>query len=339
MRIALRHTSLSAQLLKLIARKRVDAAACLGRNALDLVQMNQDAITRVPQVEQAADLRAAMSGKALQDAYITVNDVHFAYGSGPTVLNGLSFNFKLRKGQTLAIVGGSGSGKSTLLRLIAGLLPGQSQDRSSGRITVGGMSPVDYRRAGGLSFIFQDPTLLDHMTVEENIALPLFTKRAKTDHADDLRMVMGVVGMHAHARRLPRELSGGMRTRVSLARAFVNAPDVLLLDEPFSALDIAWKSRLYGYFMDLRTRYNTTSVLVTHDIQEAVILGDHVLVIGNNGQVVFDKAIRGDHQGHERIAHLNAHLKAMFDPVIGPIQEELMNAPLAGNGTQARTAS
>ncbi|MCB0782541.1 MAG: ATP-binding cassette domain-containing protein [Flavobacteriales bacterium] len=290
----------------------------------------------VRQGNNAADLRTAMHAGPAHDAFITVEDVHFAYGAGPAVLNGLSFNFTLRKGQTLAVVGGSGSGKSTLLRLIAGLLPGEPQDRFQGRITVGGLSPVDYRRAGGLSFIFQDPTLLDHMTVEENIALPLLTNRAKSDHANDLCTVMEVVGMQDHARRLPRELSGGMRTRVSLARAFVNAPDALLLDEPFSALDIAWKSRLYGYFMELRERYHTTSVLVTHDIQEAAILGDHVLVIGNNGQVVFDKAIYGSYQGQARIAHLNEHLKEMFDPVIGPIQEVLMRSPLAGNGITDR---
>ncbi|HMQ77443.1 MAG TPA: ATP-binding cassette domain-containing protein [Flavobacteriales bacterium] len=336
---ALHRPAITAQLLNRVQLFLGVEADTKQRSAYDHTHVDAAADTNTQQARNTADLRTAMNEAAASDPFINVRDVHFAYGDGPAVLNGLSFNFTLKKGQTLAVVGGSGSGKSTLLRLIAGLLPGQPQDRSSGRITVGGMSPVDYRRAGGLSFIFQDPTLLDHMTVAENIALPLLTKRAKADHANDLRTVMEVVGMHAHAQRLPRELSGGMRTRVSLARAFVNAPDALLLDEPFSALDIAWKSRLYGYFMDLRTRYNTTSVLVTHDIQEAAILGDHVLVIGNNGQVVFDKAIRGIHQGHARIAHLNDHLKEMFDPVIGPIQEELMNAPLVGNGTQPRPFS
>lgn len=326
-------------LLRQVRQFLGDVQSALSRSLFDNRPVDDAKYTGSLQVDKAADLRTVMNEGAASEAFITAADVHFAYGEGPAVLNGLSFNFTLKKGQTLAVVGGSGSGKSTLLRLIAGLLPGQQQDRFSGQISVGGMSPVDYRHAGGLSFIFQDPTLLDHMTVEQNIALPLMTKRAKADHAEDLHTVMEVVGMHAHAHRLPHELSGGMRTRVSLARAFVNAPDVLLLDEPFSALDIAWKSRLYGYFMDLRARYNTTSVLVTHDIQEAVILGDHVLVIGNNGQVVFDKAIRGTYQGHARIAHLNDHLKQMFDPVIGPIQEQLMHAPLTANGTQAGTAS
>lgn len=336
MGIALHKPNVVAQLLRQLQQFIGFGTAANRRAAFDQPPVDEVTIKSVLQVGHAADLGTAMHAGPAHDAFITVEDVHFAYGAGPAVLNGLSFNFKLRKGQTLAVVGGSGSGKSTLLRLIAGLLPGQQQDRFQGRITVGGMSPVDYRRAGGLSFIFQDPTLLDHMTVEENIVLPLLTKRAKSDHANDLRTVMEVVGMHAHAQRLPRELSGGMRTRVSLARAFVNAPDTLLLDEPFSALDIAWKSRLYGYFMELRARYDTTSVLVTHDIQEAAILGDHVLVIGNNGQVVFDKAINGSYQGQARIAHLNEHLKEMFDPVIGPIQEVLMRSPLAGNGITDR---
>jgi ABC-type nitrate/sulfonate/bicarbonate transport system ATPase subunit len=256
-----------------------------------------------------------------------VRDVRFTYGAERPVLNGLSFDFALEKGKTLAIVGGSGSGKSTLLRLIAGLLPGNSKDSYCGQITVGGKSPQDYRRAGGLSFIFQDPTLLDHMSVERNIALPLMTKRARTDHAKDLLTVMEVVGLSSNAEQLPRELSGGMRTRVSLARAFVNAPEVLLLDEPFGSLDIAWKSRLYAYFMELRERYNTTSVLVTHDIQEAVILGDMILVLGTEGKETLFSKVHGSYQGQERIAKLAEHLKEVNDTVLTPVRDQLMKSP------------
>ncbi len=255
--------------------------------------------------------------------FVEVGDLNYAYSrDGNKVLKDLFL--RVPKKGTLAVVGGSGTGKSTLLKLLGGLLSNGQKSALSGTMRIGGATPDDYRRSGKLSFIFQDPTLLDHQTVLQNISLPLRSRHEERDHAKDLAEVLRVVGLNDFASYLPRQLSGGMKTRVSLARAFVGRPELLLLDEPFSALDIAWRSRLYGYYMDLRERFETTSVLVTHDIQEAVILADEILMIDHHGSAAYLVEVKSSRKGRERLESLNAHLKEVYDDIIAPLQQQMV---------------
>lgn len=255
--------------------------------------------------------------------FVEVSRLTFSYGvSDRKVLNDLSFEVPRRS--TLAVVGGSGTGKSTLLKLLGGLLSNVRANDLSGTMVIKGTSPEAYRRSGKLSFIFQDPTLLDHQTVIQNIALPLKARNEELDHAQDLEHVLQVVGLSDSASLLPRELSGGMKTRVSLARAFVGRPELLLLDEPFSALDIAWRSRLYGYFMELRDQFQTTSLLVTHDIEEAVILADRILMLDHEGRGGYLVDVVSPYSGLDRLKYLSSHLKAVYDDVTAPIRQCMM---------------
>jgi len=173
-------------------------------------------------------------------------------------------DLECRAGEVTAIVGASGSGKSTLLRLMAGL-----ETPACGAIRTGVSQP------GALAMVFQAPTLLAWQTVRENVALPLVLLGRSTEGVD---AVLEQVGLLDAADRLPRELSGGMQMRASLARALVTEPSLLLLDEPFSALDAITRRRLQGVFSE--AWQGATVVLVTHDIDEAVLLADRVVVLG-----------------------------------------------------------
>lgn len=213
---------------------------------------------------------------------VNVENLFFGYNGKHTVLKDISF--AVNQGDTLGVLGVSGCGKSTLMRIVSGLLTGELPHQLGGVVKVGGTSPGEYRRTGKLSFMFQEPTLLPHLSVKKNIALP-FSINGVND-ARKLEEVIETVGLSNYVDYLPSALSGGMRTRVSLARSFVTGPELLLLDEPFSALDVGWKAKLYDELMALRQNYKTTVVMVTHDIEEALSLSHHLLVVGLRGNVL-----------------------------------------------------
>ena len=200
---------------------------------------------------------------------LVISKLRKRYGDTP-VLGGVDLD--VDAGEIVAVVGPSGCGKSTLLRLIAGL-----DTRFSGEIRVAG-DPVcgpDPR----VGLVFQEPRLFPWLTVEDNVAFGL---RDATTHDARLhvRDTVEVVGLTAFARALPKQLSGGMAQRAALARALVTEPQVLLLDEPFSALDAFTRMRLQDHLIAAWTRYRPTLVLVTHDLDEAVYLGDRVVLLG-----------------------------------------------------------
>lgn len=207
---------------------------------------------------------------------IHAKDISFHYTEGKQVLQNISFD--LEKGNTLAIVGASGCGKSTLLRIISGILPCTNSNQSY--ISIDGMTPDQYRQTGKLAFMFQEATLMPHLTVRQNIELPIKIKGS--NDPQKITDLIKAVGLEEYANYLPKQLSGGMKTRVALARAFVTEPELLLLDEPFSALDIGWKSDLYKRLVSLS---HTTIVIVTHDVQEAILLADKIIVLNRKGSI------------------------------------------------------
>jgi NitT/TauT family transport system ATP-binding protein len=186
-------------------------------------------------------------------------------------------------GQIAAIVGPSGSGKSTLLRLIAGLLP-----PDSGTVVVGDrvVAAPDAR----VGLVFQEPRLLPWRTALDNVCYPLeLAGRPRAEREARARELMGVVGLDGFERALPAQLSGGMAQRVALARALTLEPRVLLLDEPFGALDALTRDRLDAELLALWERLGATIVIVTHSIPEAVFLADRVVVLSERpGRIVAD---------------------------------------------------
>ena len=183
----------------------------------------------------------------------------------------------VRRGEFVSLLGPSGCGKSTLLNIVAGLVA-----PSRGTLAWWGgdfaSTGVSGRR---LAFVFQSPTLMPWARVDANVRLPLdlaHVERAAADRA--VGEALALVGLEGFARHLPRELSGGMQMRVSIARALVTAPDLLLMDEPFGALDEFTRQRLDAELLSLWSRRNLTVIFVTHSLQEAVFLSTRVVVMG-----------------------------------------------------------
>jgi sulfonate transport system ATP-binding protein len=191
------------------------------------------------------------------------------YADGTEALQSVSL--ELGAGEIVALVGGSGCGKTTLLRLIAGL-----DTPSSGVIHVGSEEVRGPHAAVGI--VFQEPRLLPWLTVAGNIGFGLEQlttreRQSRIDHALDK------VGLATYGGRWPRELSGGQQQRIAIARAFVTMPKVLLLDEPFSALDAFTRKSLHAHLLALWQETRPTILMVTHDVEEAITLADRVVVM------------------------------------------------------------
>ena len=196
------------------------------------------------------------------------------FPSGVEALRDL--NLEISRGQFVSIVGPSGCGKSTFLRLVAGL-----DAPTSGELRVNGHDPL------GLAFIFQDATLLPWRSVAHNITLPLELRREDDD--ERIAQTLALVGLTDFAAAYPAQLSGGMRMRVSIARALVTRPQILLLDEPFGALDEITRQRLNEELLRLWQEDRWTGLFVTHNVSEAVFLSQRVLVMSARpGRILAD---------------------------------------------------
>jgi NitT/TauT family transport system ATP-binding protein len=196
------------------------------------------------------------------------------YGNAHAVLE--SINLVVAKQEFISIIGPSGCGKSTILKLIAGLA-----NPTSGTIRVDGMTPLNARET--ISFVFQDATLLPWRTVKQNIGLGLELEHAPNARREkEIAALLDLVGLKNVAKAYPRELSGGMKMRVSIARALATNPQLMLLDEPFAALDEMSRDRLNEEILRLRAEQNWTAVFVTHSVSEAVFLSDRIVVLATN---------------------------------------------------------
>jgi NitT/TauT family transport system ATP-binding protein len=230
---------------------------------------------------------------------MTVDRATLAVTTGRIALRGVTVSFPtagglrtvavedvdlgIEPGQIVSLIGPNGGGKSTVLRVIAGLLP---PDRGEVLLDDVAIRGPDAR----IGLVFQEPRLLPWRSTARNVAYPM--ELAGWDRATrDLRVaeLLDRVGLAGAENRIPAELSGGMRQRAALARALALEPRVLLLDEPFSALDALTRERFNVELLDLWSRAQTTIVVVTHSIQEAIFLGDRVVVLaGRPGRVVAD---------------------------------------------------
>jgi len=202
---------------------------------------------------------------------VKLGSVHKRYGDGPLVLEGIEL--ELARGDFVSLIGPSGCGKSTVLKLISGLSPA-----TTGNVNVLGRPPRQARDQQ--VFIFQDSTLLPWLTARENVEIPLRLRRATAEEqAAQAERFLRLVGLEAVRDYYPRQLSGGMKMRVSLARALTLAPQLMLLDEPFGALDEMTRHRLNEELLMLREQSPFSAVFVTHSVAEAVFLSNRILVM------------------------------------------------------------
>ncbi|MEL7166711.1 MAG: ABC transporter ATP-binding protein [Pseudomonadota bacterium] len=210
------------------------------------------------------------------NALIDIKDVHHAYATnaGPLpVLSGL--NVSVPEGGFVAVVGPSGCGKSTLTRLIAGLMK-----PDTGEVWLHGERVKSPRSTVGMAF--QNPVLLEWRTILKNVMLPLEivpTKLSKAAQEERARHLLELVGLKGFEDKRPSELSGGMRQRASLCRSLVHKPEVLILDEPFGALDAFTREDLWQTMHALKAEEPFTGVLITHDLRESIFLADQVVVL------------------------------------------------------------
>ena len=190
-----------------------------------------------------------------------------------TALTNVSMN--IHKGEFVSLLGPSGCGKTTLLRINADLLV-----PTTGEITVGGETPKDARLKRKYGIVFQGAVLYDWRTVKKNIMLPLeIMHLPKRDCEERAEKMLELVGLKDFAKHYPRQLSGGMQQRVGIARALAIQPEILLMDEPFSALDEFTREKLHEDLLRIWRKTNKTIVFVTHNIQESVFLSDRVCVL------------------------------------------------------------
>ena len=225
---------------------------------------------------------------------VELNSVSLAYGRGKEQMLALAdATLSIQKGEFIAVVGPSGCGKSTLMKLVTGLLP-----PTSGEIRVHGERVTKPIRGVGMAF--QNPTLMPWRTTRDNILLPLEVvephkqrlRANKADYVAKVEKLLETVGLGGFGDKFPWQLSGGMQQRSNLCRALIHEPEILMLDEPFGALDAFTREELWGVMQKLWLDQRFTAVLVTHDLREAAYLADTIYVMSKRpGRVIVKREV------------------------------------------------
>jgi nitrate/nitrite transport system ATP-binding protein len=209
-------------------------------------------------------------------SFLEVSRLSLRFGAGLPVLNGIEL--RIRQGDYVAVIGHSGCGKSTLLNVVAGLLPA-----TSGGVILEGRE-VD-APGPDRAVVFQNHSLLPWLTCYENVKLAVDRTAgrgmSRAERHDWTMRNLALVRMEAHARKRPHEISGGMKQRIGIARALAMRPKVLLLDEPFGALDALTRAHLQDQVMAIHAELGTTVMMITHDVDEAVLLSDRIVMMTN----------------------------------------------------------
>jgi len=259
-----------------------------------------------------------VTGPSEHEVAISLDDVSLRFGESSTaVLDHIDLT--VMKGEILVVIGPSGCGKSTMLNLVSGTL-----QPTSGSVTCLG-SPVSGLNRN-VAYMTQKDTLLPWRTALDNAAMPLELKgMARAERRARAREILDLVGVGHAAGQRPHQLSGGMRSRVSLARALLSDAAIFLMDEPFSAIDALQRVRLQQMLVDLWAATSKTMIYVTHDLEEAIALGHRVIVMGRNpGRIAVERTVpvahprnvalfRNTDEAHDRYSELGESLERQFD--------------------------
>ena len=207
---------------------------------------------------------------------LDIKNLSYSFGNNPILKD---INIHVNENEMVAIVGSSGVGKSTLFNLIAGVLKIQV-----GEITINGSE--DY--IGKVAYMLQKDLLFEHKTIIDNVILPLIIAKVnKKEALEEGNRILKQFNLDKYANKYPQQLSGGMRQRVALIRTYMFKRKIFLLDEAFSALDAITKKELHKWYLDLKKEFNLTTLLITHDIEEAVFLSDRIYILGNKpGEII-----------------------------------------------------
>ena len=215
---------------------------------------------------------------------LEIKNLSYSFGDNHILKD---INIYVKENEMVAIVGSSGVGKSTLFNLIAGVLKKQN-----GEITIDGSD--DY--IGKVAYMLQKDLLFEHKTIINNVILPLIiAKIDKKVALEEGRKILKQFNLEKYANKYPKQLSGGMRQRVALIRTYMFKRNIFLLDEAFSALDAITKKELHKWYLNLKNEFNLTTLLITHDIEEAIFLSDRIYILANKpGEIIKEIKIEID---------------------------------------------
>jgi NitT/TauT family transport system ATP-binding protein len=270
---------------------------------------------------------------AFADAFVELQQVTHTYGRGEKRVHALdATDLRIQKGDFIALVGPSGCGKSTILKLVTGLI-----NASSGAVLVAG------REVGAepvrVGMAFQNPTLLPWLTLRDNVMLPLkivapfrqdYRSKRRNEFRDRIDALLTQVGLSGFAEKYPWQLSGGMLQRASLCRALVHEPQLLMLDEPFGALDQFTREELWAIMQDLWMTRRPTVLLVTHDLKEAAYLANRICVMqARPGRIIEESVVM-----FPRPRHIAMSYDPDFVTLTQRLRELIMTARPAKGGIQ-----
>lgn len=213
---------------------------------------------------------------------LEIKNISKGFNGNPVLQN---VSIELNDGELVCLLGVSGSGKSTLFNIISGIIP-----PDSGEVILDGENITN--QSGHISYMLQKDMLLPYRTIEDNVALPLRLKGMRKKHArQQVAPMLERFGLDGTEKKYPHQLSGGMRQRAALLRTYMLSRNVALLDEPFSALDALTKSAMHKWYLELMESIHLSTIFITHDVDEAILLSDRIYLLGGSPSVITDEII------------------------------------------------
>lgn len=234
---------------------------------------------------------------------LEVNHLNYSYKDMPVLRD---INLYVKENEVVSIIGSSGVGKSTLFNLISGVIPLQE-----GEIKIAG----DSNYIGKVSYMLQKDLLLEHKTILKNVILPLIIRGQKKESAiKEAEQVLDDFGLLAYKDKYPHELSGGMRQRIALVRTYLFKEKLFLLDEAFSALDALTKRQIHHWYLEMAKKLGLTTLLITHDIEEALTLSDRIYILKNRpGQIVKEITLEQTTMTSQKIASIKDDILSVLE--------------------------
>jgi NitT/TauT family transport system ATP-binding protein len=275
-------------------------------------------------LDQSEKVRARLDRMKARSVILRVNKLDKFFDAGQRQVTALKqISFATHKREFLCIIGPSGCGKSTLIRILAGL-----ETHSGGEVLLDGRPVNGPGRERGM--VFQGYTLFPWLTVKKNVMFGLRMNNInKADAAKQADEWLALIGLEKFADAYPHQLSGGMKQRVAIIRALVNHPRILLMDEPFSALDAQTRAKMQAYLLEIWKKVDITIIFITHDLDEAIFLADRILVLSAHpGQVQelievpLERPRRAEHFDSAEFRAMKARLEELIHPPAAETEEE-----------------